>query len=100
MKQMFSWQFKAIAELNSKAEYSSTIVDGVITEIDWAEGTSPISLEEINTKANELKDLYEYKDLRKAEYPPIKDQLDDIFHNGIDGWKETIQAVKDKYPKE
>jgi len=37
---------------------------------------------------------------RKKEYPSIVDQLDDIYHNGIDGWKETIKAVKDKYPKE
>ena len=29
----------------------------------------------------------------------IQDQLDDIYHNGIDAWKETIKAVKDKYPK-
>jgi hypothetical protein len=40
-----------------------------------------------------------YKDDRAAEYPSIVDQLDDIYHNGIDGWKETIKAVKDKYPK-
>ena len=32
-------------------------------------------------------------------YPSIKDQLDDLYHNGIDGWKKTIKAVKDKYPK-
>ena len=47
--------------------------------------------------------LYEqdhgYKDDRRAEYPSIVDQLDDIYHNGIDGWKETIKATKDKYPK-
>ena len=41
-----------------------------------------------------------YKLNRKAEYPSIQDQLDDIYHNGIDGWKTTIKAVKDKYPKE
>ena len=41
-----------------------------------------------------------YADKRKAEYPTIADQLDDIFHNGIDGWKATIQVTKDKYPKE
>jgi hypothetical protein len=41
----------------------------------------------------------EYKSKRAAEYPSIGDQLDKIFHDGIDGWKETIQAVKDKYPK-
>jgi hypothetical protein len=40
-----------------------------------------------------------YKSKRVAEYPSIGDQLDKIFHDGIDEWKETIQAVKDKYPK-
>jgi len=40
-----------------------------------------------------------YKSKRRAEYPKTEDQLDDIFHNGIDGWKATIKAIKDKYPK-
>jgi len=40
-----------------------------------------------------------YVDKRQAEYPSIPNQLDDIYHNGIDGWKATIKAVKDKYPK-
>ena len=42
----------------------------------------------------------EYKYKREKEYPSIADQLDDIYHNGIDGWKATIKATKDKYPKE
>lgn len=41
----------------------------------------------------------EYQEKRKAEYPSIEDQLDDLYHNGIDGWKTTIKAIKDKYPK-
>ena len=45
-------------------------------------------------------DAQAYARNRKAEYPAIVDQLDDIFHNGIDGWKATIQVTKDKYPKE
>ena len=36
---------------------------------------------------------------RKNDYPSIIDQLDDIYHNGIDGWKATIKTTKDKYPK-
>ena len=40
-----------------------------------------------------------YKSKRRAEYPNTEDQLDDIYHNGIDGWKATIKAIKDKYPK-
>jgi len=42
----------------------------------------------------------EYARNRKEEYPPMEDQLDYIFHNGVDKWKEDIvQPVKDKYPK-
>ena len=41
-----------------------------------------------------------YQRSRAAEYPSIADQLDDIYHNGIDAWKTTIKATKDKYPKE
>ena len=44
-------------------------------------------------------DNHAYISKRAAEYPSIADQLDKIFHDGIDEWKETIQAVKDKYPK-
>jgi len=38
-------------------------------------------------------------DLRKKDYPTWQDQLDDIYHNGIAGWKATIKTTKDKYPK-
>ncbi len=40
-----------------------------------------------------------YKSQRRAEYPSIVDQLDDIYNNGIDAWKATIKTTKDKYPK-
>ena len=40
-----------------------------------------------------------YKSKRRAEYPDYATQLDDIYHNGIDGWKASIKAIKDKYPK-
>ena len=41
----------------------------------------------------------DYSRKRAAEYPSVVDQLDDIYHNGIDAWKATIKATKDKYPK-
>ena len=31
-----------------------------------------------------------YKSQRKAEYPSIEDQLDDIYHNGIDGLEKLL----------
>ena len=41
----------------------------------------------------------DYARKRAAEYPSVVDQLDDIYHNGIDAWKATIKTTKDKYPK-
>ena len=70
-----------------------TINDNTCTDKDGKEVTINESL--VNTKISEN----EYKEKRRAEYPSIEDQLDDIYHNGIDKWKETIKAVKDKYPK-
>ena len=52
------------------------------------------------TNINNWVDPNAYVDKRVAEYPPIAEQLDDIYHNGVDEWKKTIKAVKDKYPKE
>ena len=40
-----------------------------------------------------------YTEARKAEYPPIEDQLDKIYHSGINAWKADIKKIKDKYPK-
>ena len=41
----------------------------------------------------------DYKWKRADEYPSVVDQLDNIYHNGIDAWKATIKTTKDKYPK-
>jgi len=53
------------------------------------------SEDEVNTKIAEI----QIQENRKYDYPSIPDQLDDIFHNGLDAWKATIQETKDKYPK-
>ena len=42
----------------------------------------------------------QYKYDRASEYPPLSEQLDYIYHNGVEAWKTNmIQPVKDKYPK-
>ena len=40
-----------------------------------------------------------YKSNRREEYPSVVDQLDLIYHSGIDAWKTKIKETKDKYPK-
>ena len=51
------------------------------------------------TNVNAWTDPEEYKYKRAEEYPSIVDQLDEIYHNGIDSWKAVIKKTKDKYPK-
>ena len=40
-----------------------------------------------------------YKSKRRDEYPSVVDQLDLIYHSGIDAWKAKIKETKDKYTK-
>ena len=90
----------AILAINPSAKVS--LADEDVSQITWRDGTSPISKEDILAKQAELQaeyDAKQYQRDREKEYPTWQDQLDDIYHNGIDGWKATIKATKDKYPK-
>ena len=94
---------EAILKINPNAVVTVSGSNINTCEIEWLEGTTPISKADIEAKMTELQTEYDnnkYQRDRAAEYPSIKDQLDDIYHNGVDGWKTTIKAVKDKYPKE
>jgi hypothetical protein len=44
-------------------------------------------------------ELEEYRRIREMAYPPMPEQLDKIFHDGVDAWKADIQAIKDAHPK-
>ena len=57
---------------------------------------------DIEAKADEVLTEWtaqEYARNRAIEYPAIADQLDEIYHNGINAWKAVIKVTKDKYPK-
>jgi hypothetical protein len=88
----------ALLSLKPDAEW--TLRDDVLEWLD-TEQTEPTQAE-IDTEIARLDAEYvanEYQRDRASAYPTWQDQLDDIFHNGIDGWKATIQVTKDKYPK-
>ena len=93
---------KSIVAIKSNAQVSVDNDD--INKIIWHDGNpTNITNEQILAKQVELKTAYDnkkYQRDRAAEYPSIVDQLDDIYHNGIDGWKATIKVTKDKHPKE
>ena len=91
----------AIVAINPDAVVSVNAED--YDQITWHDGNPiNITVDQIKAKQAELKadyDSKEYQRKRKAEYPSIEDQLDDLYHNGISGWSETIKSTKDKYPK-
>ena len=91
---------EAILAINPAAQVSINAEN--FEQITWLNGTIPINKSDIQAKQIELKAVYDalaYSRSREKEYPSIVDQLDDIYHTGIDGWKKTIKVTKDKYPK-
>jgi len=91
----------AILEIKSDAQIS--MVNEDINQITWHDDNpTNITNQQITDKQAELQVEYDalaYARAREKEYPTWQDQLDDIYHNGMDGWKTTIKVTKDKYPK-
>ena len=73
-------------------------IDDVCFEHYLPEGCVQITDEEVEA----LRPVYipTYAEKRAAEYPSFADQFDLIYHGGVEAWKDAIQDVKDKYPKE
>ena len=70
--------------------------------LTWLDSSTKPTEAELDAEVTRLQTEYDnnlYQRQRKAEYPSVVDQLDDIYHNGIDAWKATIKVTKDKYPK-
>ena len=88
---------KAILKLNPKAEVSVSNND--INEITWHNGTPPIPKEQILAILPQVEKEIKAIENRVKEYGSWQDQLDEIYHKGIDAWKTRIASIKAKYPK-
>ena len=84
---------------NNFYRLDQSVVPHKIIEWDSENSDSQPTDDELNAAYTAWKAAEEYKINRANEYPNIVDQLEDIYHNGIDGWKTTIKTIKDKYPK-
>ena len=94
---------------NPKYENCSWFItdDHTLENLNWgsAKGENDNSIpkptqEELDEYFNANQTAYNNTvNVGKRVYPSIADQLDDIYHNGIDGWKATIKTTKDKYAK-
>ena len=95
------YYLQAVKELTGEpVKTLSTDENNEITSIVFLnENVSEPSHSDIKAKAQEMAEAKYYVDDRLKEYPALSEQLDEIFHNGIDSWKAKIQAIKDKYPK-
>ena len=90
----------AILALHPTAQFTTN--NGQVEEWHSSEITQPTE-QEIEVKLAELKyqeEVNVYQEKRKLEYPDWGDQLDQIYHSGIDAWKADIKTIKDKYPKQ
>ena len=90
----------ALVSLKPNTDWSWTGTE--YSGLNWLDSSTKPTEAELDAEVKRLQSDYdskEYQRKRAAEYPSVVDQLDDIYHNGIDGWKATIKATKDKYPK-
>lgn len=88
----------AILSINKKSEFFYNSED--INTLEWYDGNpTNITKEQILAKQSELQALEDVYENRRKEYGAIVDQLDEIYHNGIDAWKTRIASIKAKYPK-
>ena len=91
----------ALTELRPNAQW--TLRGETYAGLEWNDSKQTKPTEsEVNAKCAELKTAYDnkkYQRDRKPEYPSVVDQLDLIYHSGIDVWKAKIKETKDKYPK-
>tara|TARA_B100001939_G_C16790540_1_gene551151 strand:+ start:576 stop:863 length:288 start_codon:yes stop_codon:yes gene_type:complete len=75
-----------------KDSYESVIWKGdpACTKAEWDDAVKAVKNDYKNTQ---------YQRDRASQYPSIQDQLDMLYHQGIDGWKAEIKKVKDAHPK-
>ena len=91
----------ALVNLKPDAQWVWEGTDFKYENLKMIEGTKPTE-DEIDAEYTRLTNLYnsqKYQRDRAAEYPSVVDQLDLIYHSGIDAWKAKIKETKDKYPK-
>ena len=88
--------------------------DGTLDQIVWDDDAyktvhgvdqvhpSMVDIEAMRTIVKAEKDALAYQGKRRDEYPPVEDQLDMLFwdkKNGTTEWEDSVQVIKDKYPK-
>ena len=90
---------QTILKLNPTAQVAVS-GDDINTLVWYDNNPTNITNQQILTKQSELQALEDVYVNRRNEYGTIVSQLDEIYHSGLDAWKDRISAIKTKYPKE
>ena len=93
--------------MTNKTEAINQLVGGAFTvkadgSVDYHSGQTPPTEEEINDKLTELQadyDAKKYQRDRAADYPSWQEQMDLLYHGGVDALKAELKKTKDKFPK-
>jgi len=81
---------------------TNALEDQIYANLVVLDGSTKPTETEVNAGLKAMQDAFDAQDYarkRGAEYPSVVDQLDLIYHSGIDAWKAKIKETKDKYPK-
>jgi len=94
---------EAILKINPNAKVSVSGTDINTCEIEWHNGTTPISKADIEAKMVELQAEYDANQYQRDRvYPSIQEQLDMQYWDNVNGttnWKDAIAKVKADNPK-
>ena len=95
----------AITKINPNAKVVTKGSDINTCEIEWLDGTTPISVSDIQAKMVEVQaeyDANQYQRDRATAYPSIQEQLDMQYWDNVNGtttWEDAIAKVKADNPK-
>ena len=93
----------AILKINPNAKVGIIGNDINTCEIEWLDGTTPISKADIEAKMVEVQADYDAKQYQRDRvYPSIQEQLDMQYWDNVNGtttWEDAIAKVKADNPK-
>ena len=72
------------------------MVDGLEVELTAEE---EVAVREAWAKSEAEVKATQYTRDRQSAYPDWREQLDQIYHEGIDAWKASVKKIKDDNPK-
>ena len=95
--------FDAVSAIVGNDKLCGGTTNGPLDEIVFVKGFNDLPTEEqIQAKLTELQadyDAKQYQRDRADDYPSWQEQMDLLYHGGVDALKAELKKTKDKFPK-